>query len=63
MQKNGTVKIEYILIEETGPEHDKTFKVELLFNGKKIGEGIGKSKKQAEQNAAKYAYENYKFKN
>lgn len=61
LQKNGTVKIEYNLIKETGPEHDKTFEVELIFNGKKIGEGIGKSKKQAEQNAAKYAYENYKF--
>lgn len=61
LQKNGTVKIEYNLIEQRGPEHDKTFKVELLFNGKKIGEGIGKSKKQAEQNAAKYAYENYKY--
>lgn len=60
LQKNGTVKIEYNLIDQIGPEHDKTFKVELLFNGKKIGEGIGKSKKQAEQNAAKYAYENYK---
>lgn len=60
LQKNGTVKIEYNLIEQTGPEHDKTFKVELVFNGKKIGEGIGKSKKQAEQNAAKYAYENYR---
>lgn len=61
LQKNGTVKIEYNLIEQRGPEHDKTFKVELLFNGEKIGEGIGKSKKQAEQNAAKYAYENYKY--
>lgn len=61
LQENGTVKIEYILVEQTGPEHDKTFKVELLFNGKKIGEGIGKSKKQAEQDAAKYAFENNKF--
>lgn len=61
LQKHGTVKIEYVLIEESGPEHDKTFKVELKFNGKRIGEGIGKSKKQAEQNAAKYAYETYKY--
>mgnify|MGYP001054969360 CR=1 FL=1 len=61
LQKHGTVKIEYLLIDEIGPEHDKTFKVELKFNGKKIGEGNGKSKKQAEQNAAKYAYETYKY--
>ncbi len=61
LQKNGTVKIEYILIDEIGPEHDKTFKVELKFNGNRIGEGIGKSKKQAEQNAAKYACETFKY--
>lgn len=61
LQKNGTVKIEYVLVKQSGPEHDKTFKVELIFNGKKIGEGIGKSKKQAEQNAAKHAYEKYKY--
>ena len=60
LQKNGTVKIEYVLVEESGPEHDKTFKVDLLFNNNKIGEGVGKNKKQAEQQAAKYAYEKRK---
>lgn len=55
LQKNGNVKIEYKLKKEYGPEHDKTFEVELFFNGNKIGEGIGKSKKHAEQEAAKYA--------
>ncbi len=58
LQKNGNVKIEYILKSQSGPEHDKTFEVELFFNDKKIGEGIGKSKKHAEQEAAKYAIEN-----
>lgn len=57
LQKNGTVKIEYKVINESGPEHDKRFGVEVLFNGRKIGEGIGKSKKQAEQGAAKAAIE------
>ncbi len=52
LQKNGTVKIEYILDKEEGLEHDKTFFVEVRFNGKKIGEGIGKNKKSAEQAAA-----------
>ena len=55
LQKNGTVKIEYRLLKEEGPEHDKTFNVEVLFNGKRIGEGIGKSKKSAEQAAASAA--------
>ena len=55
LQKNGTVKIEYNLLNESGPDHDKTFNVEVLLNGKKIGEGYGKNKKQAEQSAAKNA--------
>ena len=55
LQKKGNVKIEYKLVEESGPEHDKKFFIELLFNDKKIGEGSGKNKKQAEQQAAKIA--------
>lgn len=55
LQKNGTVKIEYNVLSETGPEHDKNFFIEVLLNGKKIGEGYGKNKKQAEQGAAKDA--------
>ena len=57
---SNSVKIEYILDKQTGPEHDKTFEVSLYFNGDKIGFGIGKNKKQAEQMAAKYALENVK---
>ena len=57
LQKHGTVKIEYIEAKEEGPEHNKTFTVELYFNGKKIGDGVGKSKKIAEQNAARNALE------
>ncbi len=52
LQKNGTVKIEYRLQKEEGPEHDKLFTIDLFFNGEKIGEGQGRSKKQAEQEAA-----------
>lgn len=59
LQRDGNVKIEYITIKEEGPEHDKKFTVELLFNDEKIGEGCGKSKKQAEQNAAKCALKKY----
>ena len=55
LQRHGTVKIEYKLQKEEGPEHDKLFTIDLFFNGSKIGEGKGKSKKQAEQEAAHYA--------
>ena len=48
LQKNGEVKIEYKIIGEKGPDHDKTFKAEVCLNGKKLAEGIGKSKKSDE---------------
>ncbi len=46
----------YILVEESGPAHDRRFKVELWLNGMPVAEGFGKSKKEAEQTAAKKAY-------
>ncbi len=42
----------YSLISETGPDHNKTFTVAVSYSGKKISEGSGKTKKEAEQNAA-----------
>ena len=42
----------YNLINETGPDHSKTFEVEVSYQGKVIASGIGKSKKEAEQQAA-----------
>ena len=48
LQKNGEVKIEYKIIGETGPEHNKTFISEVYCNGKLLGKGTGKSKKEAE---------------
>lgn len=47
----------YKLISEAGPDHDKTFEVHLFVSGKAIGQGSGKSKKQAEQEAARNALE------
>ena len=47
--------LDYELISEFGPPHDKTFKVNVLVDGIVFGTGIGKNKKQAEQNAAKDA--------
>ena len=55
VQRNREEKVEYVLIDETGPDHDKTFTVEVHLNSNVIGKGIGKSKKLAEQQAAKEA--------
>lgn len=55
IQKNKEEKIEYVLMMESGPDHNKRFEVEVHLNSNVIGTGIGHSKKQAEQNAAKEA--------
>lgn len=55
VQKNPEDKIEYCLVNESGPDHDKSFSVEVLLDNNVIGRGIGKSKKEAEQQAAKEA--------
>lgn len=47
--------VTYRLVEKTGPDHNPKFKVEALYGGKVIGEGVGKNKKLAEQEAAKHA--------
>lgn len=57
LQVNGDVAIRYQVISETGPAHDKGFDVEVLVEGKSIGQGQGRSKKLAEQEAAKNAVE------
>ncbi|UKI28660.1 MAG: putative dsRNA-binding protein [Clostridium sp.] len=45
----------YNVVKETGPAHDKTFEVEVEVDGIIYAHGVGKSKKEAEQNAAKNA--------
>ena len=52
IQQNPEEKVEYELVGESGPDHDKHFKVVVKLNSNILGEGEGKSKKQAEQNAA-----------
>ena len=52
VQKRGKGKLHYILVEESGPEHDKLFRVEAMIDDCKIGEGSGRTKKHAEQQAA-----------
>lgn len=55
IQRNPEESVSYILIGEDGPDHDKVFTVEVHLNSNVIGTGKGKSKKQAEQMAAKQA--------
>ena len=47
--------ISYKLISESGPAHDKSFKIAVVIDGIVYGEGVGSSKKEAEQEAAKVA--------
>jgi ribonuclease-3 len=49
--------IEYVVISESGPSHDKTFTVEVKVDGITFGKGIGSNKKEAEQDAARDALE------
>jgi len=48
---------EYVMVKRTGPEHDRTFWMEVHINDKIYGAGIGHNKKSAEQEAAKIAWE------
>lgn len=45
----------YQIVSEEGPDHDKTFEINLFIQGEIYGQGKGKSKKEAEQNAARQA--------
>ena len=54
-KKNQTIS--YVLVGESGPDHDKQFVVQLLINAKVAGVGTGSSKQRAEQDAARAALE------
>jgi ribonuclease III len=56
VQKKYKVCPVYVLKSENGPEHDKTFIMDVMIKDKVIGYGDGKSKKDAEKVAAKHAY-------
>ena len=55
-QKKNQV-LSYAMVGESGPDHDKHFAVQVSLNGKVVGSGDGRSKKKAEQDAAKAAIE------
>ena len=57
VQKNKQETLEYRLAGQSGPDHDKRFTMELLLNSNVFASGTGKSKKEAEQFAAKKALE------
>jgi ribonuclease-3 len=52
IQKNCKTPIEYVIVDESGPAHNKSFRTEVRLGGKVLGSGSGHSKKEAEQNAA-----------
>jgi len=60
IQKYHTENVSYSILEETGPDHDKRFLAGVYFKGKLLAKGSGKSKKEAEQEAAKFAYNEIK---
>ena len=49
--------VSYAVVEEHGPPHDRTFTVSATIRGKEVGSGVGRSKKDAEQEAAQSALE------
>lgn len=61
VQRYGALTPEYKLVSSEGPDHDKTFNVEVLVVGEIFGMGIGKSKKNAEQEAARQALQSEKL--
>ena len=60
LQEHGMVEIKYTILREIGPDHDKIFEAQVECNNKKLAIGTGKSKKQAEMEAARKALENLK---
>ena len=52
VQRRKDQVLTYVLVGESGPDHDKRFDVEVSLNGTVVGSGCGKSKKRAEQDAA-----------
>lgn len=55
-QAKGEI-LEYIVVDESGPSHQKTFEVQVSLNNNPIGKGTGNSKREAEQQAARQALE------
>ena len=52
VQKKYKERVEYVLVGESGPDHNKSFQVEAVFKNSVLGRGQGGTKKRAEQQAA-----------
>lgn len=61
IQKSENEYPKYELISESGPDHQKVFEAAVFFKEKELGRGIGRSKKEAEQEAARQAIERHMF--
>ena len=61
VQQKKNQQLSYRLVEEIGPDHDKSFVVEVALNDTVVGRGVGTSKKRAEQDAARMAMEKIFF--
>ncbi len=57
VQQNKGDILEYVIVSESGPSHNKLFECDVLLNNNHIGSGTGPSKRDAEQKAAKQALE------
>lgn len=55
VQRDGSGAIEYKILKEHGPAHNRVFEAQVILNGQVLGEGMGRSKKEAEQHAAQMA--------
>ena len=55
VEADGMARLEYTVLKEEGPEHDRTFTVAAYINNNEVGKGSAKSKKNAEMIAAKAA--------
>lgn len=55
LQRATKGKIEYVLVKEEGPDHNKLFHMDVTINKETIGSGVGRNKKEGEQMAAKEA--------
>jgi ribonuclease III len=60
VQRDGIGVLEYSILEEKGPAHNKEFVSRVSLNGQALGIGVGKSKKEAEQHAAQMALQKLK---
>ena len=57
VQETPGAALQYAVVGESGPDHDKTFEVQVSLNDKPVASGRGRSKKAAEQQAARHALE------